>query len=132
MNSQNFALGQVQQIVSGGEVTHVIVPVNEYKRLLDLADQPTAEEVDIAVAALTDPNTEWLDADEVLGDLLRDGLAKVRKEHGLTQEQLAAALGVSQPHVSRLEKNLDSSPLRLVKKLAELLFTHSAEQRRSA
>lgn len=65
-------------------------------------------DIEDAVRVLNDPKTTWHSADDVLLRVARDGLAAARKERGLTQEQLAAALGVSQPQVSRLEHNLVS------------------------
>lgn len=113
-------------VQTDGIVTHVLVPVDEFKRLTgeqpDTAP-PTPEEIADAVRIIEDPRTEWHDANDVLWEIVRTGLASVRKEKGLTQEHLAAALGVSQSHVSRMEKSLDGVTLRALRRIAELLAT---------
>lgn len=113
-----------------GVVTHVLVPVEEFNRLVGEQDRialaPTDADIDDAIRILNDPGAEWHDADEVLWRVLRDGLAAMRKERGLTQEQLAAALGMSQPQVSRLESNLEGAPLRVLRRVAEALMEHRA------
>jgi DNA-binding XRE family transcriptional regulator len=122
-------------VQTDGIVTHVLVPVEEFKRLTgeqpDIGP-PTAEEVANAVRMLEDPNTEWYDANDVLWEIVRTGLGSVRKEQGLTQEQLAAALGVSQSHVSRMEKSLDGVTLRVLRRMAELLATPPSENQGAA
>ena len=110
-----------------GVVTHVLVPVDEFNRLVggqEPTDGPSALDLEDAVRILSDAETEWEDADEVLWGVLREGLAPVRKRHGLTQEQLAAAVGMSQPQVSRLEANLEGAPLRVLRRVVEALLDH--------
>jgi DNA-binding XRE family transcriptional regulator len=113
-----------------GVVTHVLVPVEEFNRLVGeqgrIPAAPSDADIDDALRILDDAETEWLDADEVLWRVLREGLAPIRKQHGLTQEQLAAALGMSQPQVSRLESNLDGAPLRVLRRVVEALMEHRA------
>ena len=109
-----------------GVVTHVLVPVDEFRRLTGEqagVEPPTPHEVAEAVRIHEDPSTEWYDAEDVLWEIVRTGLASVRKQHGLTQEDLAAALGVSQSHISRLEKSLEGVTLRALRRIAELLAT---------
>lgn len=92
-------------------------------------DVPDAD-IDDAVRILEDPATMWHSADEVLLRVARDGLAAARKERGLTQEQLAAALGVSQPQVSRLEHNLDGTSVRVLKRIVEVLAEEEGGEKR--
>lgn len=127
------AFSNYQTIQSGGEVTHVLVPVQEFQELLreresafacrESANAPTltVADIDDAVRTLNDPATTWHSADDVLLRVARDGLAAARKSRGLTQEQLAAALGVSQPQISRLEHNLDGTSVRVLKRIVEAL-----------
>lgn len=129
-----------QTIQSHGEVTHVLVPVQEFQELLreresafacrEPANAPTLTDADIddAVRTLNDPATTWHSADDVLLRVARDGLAAARKSRGLTQEQLATALGVSQPQVSRLEHNLDSTSVRVLKRIVEALAEEGGGQ----
>ena len=93
---------------------------------------PTPEEIANAVRLSDDPDAEWYDANDVLWEIVRTGLASVRKEQGLTQEQLGAALGVSQSHVSRMEKSLDGVTLRVLRRIAELLATPRSENQGAA
>ncbi|HZW11321.1 MAG TPA: helix-turn-helix domain-containing protein [Phycisphaerales bacterium] len=113
-----------------GVVTHVLVPVEEFHRLVGERDRipaaPSDAEIDEAMRVLDDAETEWHDADEVLWRVLREGLAPMRKRQGLTQEQLAAALGMSQPQVSRLESNLEGVPIRVLRRVVEALMEHRA------
>ncbi len=113
-----------------GVVTHVLVPVDEFNRLVDererIARAPSDEEIEDAVRILEEAETEWEEADDVLWRILREGLAPIRKRHGLTQEQLAAALGMSQPQVSRMESNLEGAPLRVLRRVVEALMEHRA------
>jgi transcriptional regulator with XRE-family HTH domain len=56
-------------------------------------------------------------AKEIMAEML---LAEIRKEVGLTQEELAASLGIKQPRLSRLESQGDmqiSTLRRLVRAL---------------
>jgi transcriptional regulator with XRE-family HTH domain len=52
--------------------------------------------------------------------LVADGLRAIRERHNMTQQELADAIDVTQPHVSRLEQDLDGIPLRLLRRLAEV------------
>lgn len=47
--------------------------------------------------------------------------AKIRRQRGLTQSELADMIGVEQPTISRLEKGSDAVTLRLVKQVADAL-----------
>lgn len=113
-----------------GVVTHVLVPVEDFNRMVGERDRiarpPSEADIEDAVRIIEDAETEWLDADEVLWRILREGLGEIRKQHGLTQEQLAAALGMSQPQISRLERNLDGAPLRVLRRVVEALMEHRA------
>lgn len=48
-------------------------------------------------------------------------VAHYRKLRGLTQDDLADKVGVSQPHISRIEKGDDGVPLSLFKTIADAL-----------
>lgn len=118
-------------VVSDGHVTHVIVPVDEYNRLCDesragaAASSPTCgfsdHEIDEAIATLTSPDTQWHDAEDVVLDILREGIAPVRKRLGLTQEQLASRIGLSQSRVSRLEGASEDVTIAMLRRIAEVV-----------
>ena len=48
-------------------------------------------------------------------------VSRLRKEKGLTQAQLADLVGVSQAHISRLERGDDSASLKLIYDIASAL-----------
>lgn len=110
-----------------GVVTHVLVPVEEFERLRLVRDEepeaaaPSDAEIAEAVRVLEDPGTRWHDAEAVLWEIVRGGLAAVRKERGLTQEELAARLGVAQPQISRMERSLEGTTVRVLRRLAAAL-----------
>lgn len=54
-------------------------------------------------------------------------MAKIRKQRGLSQAELADAIGVEQPTVSRLEREDEGATLRLYKAAAQALGISLAE-----
>jgi DNA-binding XRE family transcriptional regulator len=95
--------------------THVILPIEEYDRLMDaLEAQELAEQLD-------DPKTEWVEAEDAALEIAGSWLAKVRKQAGLTQKQLAAKLRVPQSQISRIEKHPERSTMRTMKRIAAAL-----------
>jgi DNA-binding XRE family transcriptional regulator len=108
-------------VTSNGQVTHVMVPIDEFEKMKGSAGAaPSSSDIDEAVRTLNDATESWHDADAVLSSLLRDGLSSVRKAHGLTQQEVAQALDLSQPQVSRLEKSLDGATVRMLRRLATI------------
>jgi DNA-binding XRE family transcriptional regulator len=115
-------------VTNNGQVTHVMVPIAEFEKMKGSAGAaPSSSDIDEAVRTLNDATESWHDADAVLASLLRDGLASVRKAHGLTQQELARALDLSQPQVSRLEKSLDGATVRMLRRLATMFVGKPAQ-----
>lgn len=54
-------------------------------------------------------------------------IAHYRKIRGMSQEDLAQMVGVSQPHISRMEKGDDGPPLRLFREIAAALGVSLAD-----
>ena len=50
-----------------------------------------------------------------------NNIASIRRLRGLNQAQLAEKVGVSQPHISRIEKGDEGPPLALFRQVAEAL-----------
>ena len=50
-----------------------------------------------------------------------NNIARIRKARGLRQNDLAEMVGVSQPHISRMEKGDEGPPLALFRAVAEAL-----------
>lgn len=108
-------------VTNNGQVTHVMVPIADFEKMKGSANvSPSPSDIDEAVRTLNDPTESWHDADAVMASLLRDGLASVRKAHNLTQQELAEALELSQPQISRLEKSLDGATVRMLRRLATM------------
>lgn len=53
--------------------------------------------------------------------IIKNNIRELRKKKGLTQQQLAKKLGISQVHLGRLETNARSMDLEQVEKIAEAL-----------
>lgn len=101
------------QVVEVGGRKLVIMDEEEYERLLDALDAAEAERI------LNDPNTRMIPWEEVRKELLRNRIAEVRKQLGVTQKELARRLKVKQSTVSRMERpdaNLTLATLRRVAK----------------
>lgn len=127
MSLHEHQLGELQTVSIHGRVTHVLVPIEQFEQLTAAAGTPpppgpSRDEIDQAVAALNSPDTEWVDAEDVFKELLTDGLKRVRQELGMTQQQLADALRVSQAQVSRMEKDLGSTSVASLRRLTEILL----------
>ena len=50
-----------------------------------------------------------------------NNIARIRKAKGLRQNDLADMVGVSQPHISRIEKGDEGPPLSLFRTIADAL-----------
>lgn len=53
--------------------------------------------------------------------IIKNNIRQLRKKAGLTQEQLAEKIGISQVHLGRLENNARSMDLEQVEKIAAAL-----------
>lgn len=112
-----------------GDTTHVLVPKSEYDALRAAAGSNTAlteagpseDAIAEAIRVMNNPRTKWVDANDVLHDIVSTGVERLRKERGLSQKELADLLGVAQSQVSRYENNADGLTLRVLKKIAEAL-----------
>ena len=102
-------------VTKDGDTTHVLLPIEEYERLVK------ADMVQEAVAIIEDPNTEWIDADELALQLAADRIAAARKAAGLTQAQLGKKLRLPQSQISRIERNPDRTTVRTLKRIARAL-----------
>ncbi len=105
-------------MVENDEPTFVLVPVQEYERLVesDLIRSAIRNLKDI-----DDPNVEWIDADQLGLELAAEQIAKARKAAGLTQKQLGKKLGLPQSQISRIERNPDHTTVRTLKRIARAL-----------
>lgn len=96
--------------------THVVVPVEEYERLI------TSEMALQAIAQIeTEKDEDFVDAADFAIELAAESVVKARKAAGLTQAQLAKKLGMPQSQISRIERNPDRTTVRTLKKIAKAL-----------
>ncbi len=108
----------------GGVVTHVLVPIDDFNRISRAAAKPPSDaDVQAAISLLNDPDAAWVDGEDTVRDIISDGIDAARRHSGLTQTELADAVGLSQPQISRLERNPDSASLGLLKRIAAVLHS---------
>lgn len=108
-----------------GVVTHVLVPIEEYQRLVGAAapvvSAPSDQQIDEAIAIWNDPTTEWVDGEEVFEKILRDGIEHARRVSGMSQGELGKKVGLSQPQVSRIESRPEQATLAVLRRIADVL-----------
>lgn len=113
-------LPQPTVIEHEGRPTHAVIPWAEWVRLRALVED--REGIANAERILADPSAEWVPT--ALADRMLDGEhpVKVWREHrGLTQVQLAAAAGLQQPTVARIEGGKRRGTVEQLAKLAGAL-----------
>jgi DNA-binding XRE family transcriptional regulator len=99
-----------------GKPTHVILPWAEWERIVDQLDVAHARR------ALADPNTEWVPA-EVAWPIAEgvDSIRAWREYRGLSQQALAAKVGIDQAMVARWEAGRNLPRLPALRRLAAAL-----------
>jgi DNA-binding XRE family transcriptional regulator len=105
----------VSTVVKDGQVTHVIVPLDEYERLT-LASMAVE-----SIRILEDPKTKWYSTSDVALKLAGNRIAKARKAAGMTQKALAEKVGITQSEVSRIENNPDATTVKTLRRVARAL-----------
>lgn len=122
-----FSLAHLPTVTDHGVITHVMVPIGIYEKLTGehaaALQPPASDDVNAAIAVLNDPRTAWHDADAILQQFVREGIEQARRRRDITQAQLGAHVGLSQPQISRIEKNPDAAPLGILRRIAEALAT---------
>jgi DNA-binding XRE family transcriptional regulator len=95
--------------------------------------KPTADQAKEADRILADSHTSWHSVDAILAEVIDSGLKMLRERYDMTQQELAVALDVTQPHISKLEQDqgLEGAPLRLLRKIAEVFCQRRLERARS-
>lgn len=135
------AMNRYASVQHEGVVTHYLVPSAELERLLGVSREkpaaatfawsPDAKQSDFAREVLDDRKTRWESADQLMLELISEGLREMRERHHMTQQQLAEAIEVTQPHVSRMEQELDGVPLRLLRRIAQVFSERAQPQRKT-
>jgi putative transcriptional regulator len=103
------------QVVEVGGNKLVIMDEEDYDRLLDAIDVVEAERI------AADPNDPVLGWDEIKDELIRNRIAAVREERGITQKELARRLKVRQSTISRMERENANLTLVTLRKIAKAL-----------
>ena len=80
-----------------------------------------AAELAPLVAALENPATKWVKAEDAALEIAGTWLARARKHSGLTQKELAERLGLPQSQISRIEKRPERSTIRTMERIAGAL-----------
>jgi DNA-binding XRE family transcriptional regulator len=105
-----------QTIKTPGGETLVVLPLDEFEALRDAADHAKA------LAALARGEEEKLSAKEAIA--LAEAPTPIgfwRRKRGMTQVQLAKAVGISQSYLAGLETGARHGDAALVKRLAGVL-----------
>ncbi len=82
---------------------------------------PSEASIRRAAAIFTSKKTKWHDANDVLPEILAEGLATTRKQLGITQSELGKRVGLPQSRISKIESNPDAITVRLLKRIAAAL-----------
>lgn len=73
---------------------------------------------DVKAKALSHPEVKKVYEDETQEEALRAVLIEMKSKSGLTSTEIAARMGVSQPAVSRLERNVSSASISTLQRYA--------------
>ena len=79
---------------------------------------------EVKAKALADPEVKKAYDDETQEEELRAVLIEMKSKSGLTSTEIAARMGVSQPAVSRLERNVSSASLSTLLRYAAACGMH--------
>lgn len=95
----------IQLIERDGKPEWAVLPYEEYLKLLEQAEMlEDIRDYDAAKAALEKGEDELIPSEVVYAILDGENPIKVWREYrGLTQQQLAAAVGISKPYLSQIE-----------------------------
>ncbi|UEM39825.1 helix-turn-helix domain-containing protein [Pectobacterium aquaticum] len=73
---------------------------------------------EVKAKALSNPEVKKAYEDETQEEALRAVLIEMKSKSGLTSTDIAARMGVSQPAVSRLERNVSSASISTLQRYA--------------
>ena len=109
----------VQYIEQDGRRTAVLLPIEEYERLVEAAEMLEDIRAYDEAKARAEEYFPALVVDRILDD---ESKVRVFREHrGLTQQALADACGISKPYLSQIETGQRSPSTEVMKKLAAAL-----------
>lgn len=109
----------MQKITTPGGETLVVLPVEEYERLLDAADVAAADKVRAEVESGRDA---MVPADVVKRIVGGENPVRVWRTHrGLSARDLAARTGLSAAYISEIESGKKEGSISAMKRIAEAL-----------
>lgn len=109
----------MQTITTPGGEKLVVLPLEEYERLLEQADIAKAKKVKADIAAGRD---ELVPSDIAKRLVAGENPIKVWRAHRkMSARDLAAATGLSAPYISEIESGKKEGSISAVKKIAEAL-----------
>ncbi|MCX5690662.1 MAG: helix-turn-helix transcriptional regulator [Planctomycetota bacterium] len=123
-----------------GRTTHYLVPAAEYEVLVAsrkaepreaASHGPSRSAIEEAARMLESSATVWHSADDVMRGIVSHGLSAVREQSGLTQAQLGKLASMPQSQVSRIEKDLDSATMRVIRRIAAALSGSTGRTQRA-
>jgi DNA-binding XRE family transcriptional regulator len=103
------------QMVEVGGKKLVIMDEEDYDRLLDAIDLVEAERT------ARDPEDPVLTWEEIKEEFVKNRIADMREQAGITQQELARRLKVRQSTVSRMERENANLTLSTLRKIAKAL-----------
>ncbi|MCC6946757.1 MAG: helix-turn-helix transcriptional regulator [Bradyrhizobiaceae bacterium] len=109
----------MQKIITPGGETLVVLPVEEYERLLDAADVAAADKVRAEIESGRDA---MVPADIVKRIIDGENPVRVWRTHrGFSARDLAAATGLSGAYISEIENGKKEGSISAMKRIAEAL-----------
>lgn len=113
----------IQLIERDGKPEWAVLPYEEYLKLLEQAEMlEDIRDYDAAKAALEKGEDELIPSEVVYAILDGENPIKVWREYrGLTQQQLAAAVGISKPYLSQIETGKRKGTTEILSAIAKAL-----------
>ena len=113
----------VQVIKRDGHPEWAVLPYVEYLRLLEEAEMlQDVRDYDLAKDALTSGGEELIPSELMYAILDGENPIRIWREHrGLTQQQLAEAVGISKPYLSQIETGKRTGTTEVLLSIAKAL-----------
>jgi len=114
---------EIQIIERDGKPEWAVLPYEEYLQLVEQAEMlEDIRDFDAISAAIERGDEELIPADVVYAILDGENPIKVWREYrGLTQQQLAAAAGISKPYLSQIETGKRKGTTEILSTIAKAL-----------
>ena len=112
-----------QMIVRNGKPEWAIIPYEEYLRLVEQAEMlQDIEDFDKVKMAVASGEEELVPSSVIFAILDGENPIKVWREYrGLTQQQVAEAVGISSPYLSQIETGKRTGKAEILLSIAKVL-----------